>query len=66
MEIVGWGKTDKRNFKGSTIKMKGILEVISISECLRVRQQIDPGQMCAGGQTPQGSCKGDSGGALML
>ncbi|XP_030246381.1 serine protease easter-like [Drosophila navojoa] len=66
MDIVGWGKTNKANFEGSSIKMKAILEVISISECQRVHHPIYPGQMCTGGQTPQGSCRGDSGGALML
>ncbi|XP_023179558.2 serine protease easter-like isoform X2 [Drosophila hydei] len=66
MDIVGWGKTAEAQFSGSTIKMKASLDVISTPDCVRTHKKLFFGQMCAGGQTPQSTCKGDSGGALML
>ncbi|XP_034472458.1 serine protease easter-like [Drosophila innubila] len=66
MEIAGWGNTEQRTFGGNTIKLKAVLNVVSIANCRQIYAQLVSGQMCAGGDTSAGTCRGDSGGPLMF
>ncbi|KAH8421123.1 hypothetical protein KR222_006729, partial [Zaprionus bogoriensis] len=66
MEIAGWGNTEQIRFGGSPIKMKAMLTVLSMARCRAIYSQVIPGQLCAGGDSPSSTCRGDSGGPLML
>ncbi|KAG7297995.1 hypothetical protein JYU34_018754 [Plutella xylostella] len=67
MEVAGWGKTESRS--ESDVKLKVRVPVVTRAECSRVYKRADrligPTQLCAGGESGQDSCRGDSGGALM-
>ncbi|XP_034100358.1 serine protease easter-like [Drosophila albomicans] len=66
MEIAGWGKTDQALFSVSPVKKKAEITAISIASCKVVYPQLVNGQICAGGDTKESTCRGDSGGPLML
>ncbi|KAH8387585.1 hypothetical protein KR093_008066, partial [Drosophila rubida] len=66
MEIAGWGKTEQMRFDGSPVKMKAELTALSIASCKEIYANLINGQVCAGGDTPASTCRGDSGGPLML
>ncbi|KAH8276730.1 hypothetical protein KR044_002147, partial [Drosophila immigrans] len=66
MEIAGWGNTEQVRFGGSPIKMKAELTALTIASCKEIYTELIAGQLCAGGDSPASTCRGDSGGPLML
>ncbi|KAH8354544.1 hypothetical protein KR084_000909, partial [Drosophila pseudotakahashii] len=66
--VAGWGRTET-NFT-SNIKLKAELDPVSTEICNQryasQRRTITTNQMCAGGEEGVDSCRGDSGGPLML
>jgi secreted trypsin-like serine protease len=65
--IAGWGLTENRT--RSNIKLKVQVPVNDLSDCnstyKAVYISLADGQLCAGGELGQDSCRGDSGGPLM-
>ncbi|XP_017853223.1 spaetzle-processing enzyme-like [Drosophila busckii] len=66
MEVTGWGNTEQIRFGGSSIKLKAMLNAVSMARCRQIYAQLAVGQLCAGGDSQAGTCGGDSGGPLML
>ncbi|XP_031631821.1 serine protease easter-like isoform X2 [Contarinia nasturtii] len=70
MEICGWGRTEDRAY--SPIKMRAEVDAVSLDTCSKKYQessQISPltnKQICAGGHGGVDTCKGDSGGPLLI
>nr|NP_001138002.1 melanization protease 1, isoform C [Drosophila melanogaster]AAN13300.2 melanization protease 1, isoform C [Drosophila melanogaster] len=66
--VAGWGRTET-NFT-SNIKLKAELDTVPTSECNQryatQRRTVTTKQMCAGGVEGVDSCRGDSGGPLLL
>lgn len=69
MEITGFGSTEHGQI--SNIKLKTIVEVWNMEKCIQQYREVfgvtlQNSQMCAGGVLGVDSCKGDSGGPLLL
>ncbi|EDW95637.1 melanization protease 1 [Drosophila yakuba] len=66
--VAGWGRTEY-NFT-SNIKLKAELDPVPTSDCNQryasQRRTVTSKQMCAGGVEGVDSCRGDSGGPLLL
>ncbi|KAH8369485.1 hypothetical protein KR009_012380 [Drosophila setifemur] len=66
--VAGWGRTET-NFT-SNRKLKAEVEPVSLSDCNEryssQRRTVTANQLCAGGVEGVDSCRGDSGGPLML
>lgn len=66
--VAGWGRTET-NFT-SNIKLKAELDPVSTDVCNQryasQRRTVTANQMCAGGVEGVDSCRGDSGGPLLL
>ncbi|XP_050305995.1 CLIP domain-containing serine protease HP8-like [Anthonomus grandis grandis] len=66
--VAGWGKTENRS--ESNIKLKLAVPVNPDDVCTRTYSQanvrLGSGQLCAGGKKNKDSCRGDSGGPLMI
>ncbi|EDV99525.1 GH12397 [Drosophila grimshawi] len=65
MDIAGWGNTEHTSFGGSPIKLRAVLNALSMANCRKNYPHIMSSQLCAGGETMAGTCHGDSGGPLM-
>ncbi|XP_060807775.1 phenoloxidase-activating enzyme [Amyelois transitella] len=72
MTTAGWGAVDDDIVSSSAIKLHVQLPFVEIQQCQAALTKLRPPpnlwekQICAGGQKDRGSCKGDSGGPLML
>lgn len=68
MDVAGWGKTE--NEASSPIKLKAKVRVWDLDTCrstyTKQNIRLDTSQMCAGGEDGVDSCRGDSGGPLMV
>ncbi|XP_017057003.1 melanization protease 1 [Drosophila ficusphila] len=68
LEVAGWGRTET-NFT-SNIKLKADLSPVPTSDCneryASQRRTVTANQLCAGGVEGVDSCRGDSGGPLLL
>lgn len=67
MIVAGWGRTE--NGTSSNVKMWVQIVVMSTAECQPKYQRqltLSENQMCAGGVDRKDSCRGDSGGPLMV
>ncbi|RZC14238.1 uncharacterized protein BDFB_008011, partial [Asbolus verrucosus] len=66
--VAGWGKTENRS--ESNVKLKVQVPVKDLSECSNTYSianvRLGSGQLCAGGEKGRDSCRGDSGGPLMI
>ncbi|XP_016978978.1 melanization protease 1 [Drosophila rhopaloa] len=66
--VAGWGRTET-NFT-SNIKLKAELDPVPTSDCNQryasQRRTVTASQLCAGGVEGVDSCRGDSGGPLLL
>lgn len=68
VQVSGWGQTEMAAM--STIKLKADLKVNNLEQCKRTYSlrsiNLQATQLCAGGQRNIDSCRGDSGGPLMI
>lgn len=68
LQVVGWGVTEKK--LQSNIKLKADVVKVNHTDCLyqyfKEKIGIFEGQMCAIGEKGADTCKGDSGGPLIL
>lgn len=69
MDVAGWGVTQKD--KPSSIKLKIMVNVWNITRCQKTYNTFkmpisDQYQLCAGGESGIDTCRGDSGGPLMV
>ncbi|XP_058795516.1 CLIP domain-containing serine protease HP8-like [Phymastichus coffea] len=68
LTAAGWGRTELRS--GSDIKLKVALPLVDFRQCSRVYRNhqvnLGEGQFCAGGEKGFDSCRGDSGGPIMM
>ncbi|KAH8295039.1 hypothetical protein KR018_006288, partial [Drosophila ironensis] len=66
--VAGWGRTET-NFT-SNVKLKAELDPVPMSDCNQrytsQRRTVTTNQLCAGGVEGVDSCRGDSGGPLLL
>ncbi|XP_076657394.1 serine protease ea-like [Halictus rubicundus] len=66
--VAGWGKT-KNGESASTLKLKVSLSVVEWQQCQTVYGTVginlDPSQICAGGEKDKDPCIGNAGGPLM-
>uniref|UniRef100_A0A182JMK2 CLIP domain-containing serine protease n=1 Tax=Anopheles atroparvus TaxID=41427 RepID=A0A182JMK2_ANOAO len=66
MQVAGWGRTATARF--SNVKQKVAVDGVGLNTCNEVYQkeqvQLQPSQLCAGGEAGKDSCQGDSGGPL--
>ncbi|KAG6572818.1 Serine protease [Phytophthora cinnamomi] len=66
---VGWGKTETSGILGSPVLKEVTLPVISNAECGKFKKyvgRVTEGMLCAGTGNGQDTCKGDSGGPLLV
>ncbi|XP_033165374.1 serine protease 7 isoform X1 [Drosophila mauritiana] len=65
--VAGWGRTLK--MARSAVKQKVTVNYVDPAKCRQrfsqIKVNVEPTQLCAGGQFRQDSCDGDSGGPLM-
>lgn len=59
----GWGRNKKYL---SDIKQSTVVNIVSREDCQRSYPDLSPEQLCAAGRTGEDTCKGDSGGPLMI
>ncbi|XP_064550405.1 melanization protease 1 [Drosophila montana] len=68
MVVAGWGRTETNST--SNVKKKAELESVATAECNRryqtQRRTVTSSQICAGGVEGIDSCRGDSGGPLIM
>ncbi|XP_073814916.1 serine protease ea-like [Musca autumnalis] len=69
MDVAGWGVTEKGT--ASSVKLKIMVNVWNITQCQATYNTFKMAinsdyQMCAGGQDGIDTCRGDSGGPLMV
>ncbi|XP_065371856.1 serine protease easter-like isoform X2 [Calliphora vicina] len=69
MDVAGWGVTE--NDVESTIKLKVMVDVWNTTVCQNTYRKLkmtinDQYQLCAGGESDIDTCRGDSGGPLMV
>jgi len=69
--VIGWGKTNTDQLRlyngvGSRILQKLQLPVLNNQQCKIGRLTPRPSQLCAGGELGKDSCRGDSGGPLLI
>lgn len=70
--VAGWGNTIKDRSSSSDRKLHLTLPFVKLSDCIhkyaakKIRTNIWENQVCAGGEAGKDSCRGDSGGPLML
>ncbi|XP_016984729.1 spaetzle-processing enzyme-like isoform X2 [Drosophila rhopaloa] len=66
LTIAGWGRTSEESDDISPVKIKAQVNAWSPESCQRRYEDVNLGQMCAGGGADRkGSCFGDSGGPVM-
>ncbi|XP_059050731.1 phenoloxidase-activating enzyme-like [Achroia grisella] len=69
--VAGWGAYNETTRRSNT-KLHAIVPFVNMQECKtiynqpKLKAELWSKQMCAGGEKDQDSCKGDSGGPLML
>ncbi|XP_005185513.2 serine protease easter [Musca domestica] len=69
MDVAGWGVTEKGT--ASAVKLKIMVNVWNVTRCQKTYQTFQMAinsdyQMCAGGEDGIDTCRGDSGGPLMV
>ncbi|KAF2895588.1 hypothetical protein ILUMI_10583 [Ignelater luminosus] len=69
LTVVGWGVTE--NNTESDVKLKTEVPLVPNSKCFpiykeKLNVQLEDSQLCAGGVPGKDSCRGDSGGPLMI
>lgn len=66
--ISGWGQTESA--RSSTVKMNLAIPKFDFKNCTlkygNLKVRLKDGQFCAGGEANKDSCRGDSGGPLMV
>jgi len=69
--VIGWGKTnaiqlDTTNGVGSTELQKLQVPILNQNQCNAYFSTLESSQLCAGGEKKRDSCRGDSGGGLLI
>ncbi|XP_011558868.3 uncharacterized protein LOC105389458 [Plutella xylostella] len=63
LSVAGWGRDGEAN---SDVKQWTVVALVPQRECRRSYSQLTRRHLCAAGQSGQDTCKGDSGGPLMI
>lgn len=67
MTVAGWGKTENSSFSNVLLKLQITVKADrACSGLYGSRVNWGPGQLCVGGDRDKDSCRGDSGGPLMI
>ncbi|CAH2037374.1 unnamed protein product, partial [Iphiclides podalirius] len=63
LPVAGWGRNGPYM---SDIKQSTVVNLVPHDECQRYYPYLSPSHLCAAGKTGEDTCKGDSGGPLMM
>ncbi|XP_014367559.2 spaetzle-processing enzyme isoform X2 [Papilio machaon] len=63
LPVAGWGRNVQFE---SNIKQSTVLNLVPRNDCLKYYPYLQASHMCAMGKTGEDTCKGDSGGPLMM
>lgn len=63
LSVAGWGRNGEYE---SNVKQSTVVRLVPQRECRRSYSQLNRLHLCAAGNTGEDTCKGDSGGPLMI